>query len=289
MIRLLALDIDGTILDSEGQIPDANRRAIAAAIDAGVEVALATGRRYDFARPIFERLPAPLTLILSNGAIVKTRDGQTLLRRLLPQDVARDVLARMPAHRENAAVVFDRPREGQVVFEAIDWEHPRHHRFFASNRPFLSEVAPLEACLTEDPIQVMFSGGCVEMRRVFEELRTAPLDCSVALTEYEHRDFSLVDIVRAGCSKGSTLHRWSQTQGIDRHEVMAVGDNLNDLQMLEFAGTPVVMGNGLAELKSRGWAVTASNDEAGVACAIQRYILDDAGAASPPVRQKASY
>jgi Cof subfamily protein (haloacid dehalogenase superfamily) len=289
MIRLLALDIDGTILDSEGQIPDANRRAIAAAIDAGVEVALATGRRYDFARPIFERLPAPLTLILSNGAIVKTRDGQTLLRRLLPQDVARDVLARMPAHRESAAVVFDRPREGQVVFEAIDWEHPRHHRFFASNRPFLSEVAPLEACLTEDPIQVMFSGGCVEMRRVFEELRTAPLDCSVALTEYEHRDFSLVDIVRAGCSKGSTLHRWSQTQGIDRHEVMAVGDNLNDLQMLEFAGTPVVMGNGLAELKSRGWAVTASNDEAGVACAIQRYILDDAGAASPPVRQKASY
>ena len=70
---------------------------------------------------------------------------------------------------------------------------------------------------------------------------------------------------------------------------MAVGDNLNDLQMLEFAGTPVVMGNGLAELKSRGWAVTASNDEAGVARAIERYILDGAGAASPSTRQKASY
>jgi Cof subfamily protein (haloacid dehalogenase superfamily) len=289
MIRLLALDIDGTILDSEGRIPDANRGAIAAAIDAGVEVVLATGRRYDFARPIFERLPAPLTLILSNGAIVKTRDGETLMRRLLPQDVARDVLARMPAWRESAAVVFDRPREGQVVFEAIDWEHPRHHRFFASNRPFLSEVAPLEACLTEDPIQVMFSGGCADMRGVFDELRAAPLDCSVALTEYEHRDFSLVDIVRAGCSKGSTLHRWSGEQGLDRTEVMAIGDNLNDLQMLEFAGTPVVMGNGLAELKSRGWAVTASNDEAGVARAIERYILAGAGAPSPSGKQKASY
>jgi Cof subfamily protein (haloacid dehalogenase superfamily) len=289
MIRLLALDIDGTILDSEGRIPDANRGAIAAAIDAGVEVVLATGRRYDFARPIFERLPAPLTLILSNGAIVKTRDGETLMRRLLPQDVARDVLARMPAWRESAAVVFDRPREGQVVFEAIDWEHPRHHRFFASNRPFLSEVAPLEACLTEDPIQVMFSGGCADMRGVFDELRAAPLDCSVALTEYEHRDISLVDIVRAGCSKGSTLHRWSGEQGLDRTEVMAIGDNLNDLQMLEFAGTPVVMGNGLAELKSRGWAVTASNDEAGVARAIERYILAGAGAPSPSGKQKASY
>ena len=71
MIRLIALDIDGTLLDSEGRIPDANREAISRALDAGVEVALATGRRYDFARPIFESLPGPLTLILSNGAIVK--------------------------------------------------------------------------------------------------------------------------------------------------------------------------------------------------------------------------
>ena len=94
MIRLLALDIDGTILDSDGHIPTANRDAIARAIDAGVEVALATGRRYDFARPVFDKLPAPLTLILSNGAIVKTRDGETLMRSLLPREIARKVLAR---------------------------------------------------------------------------------------------------------------------------------------------------------------------------------------------------
>ena len=72
MIRLLSLDIDGTILDSHGRVPPANRDAIGRAIDAGVEVALATGRRYDFARPIFEALPGPLTLILSNGAVVRT-------------------------------------------------------------------------------------------------------------------------------------------------------------------------------------------------------------------------
>src|SRR5215212_8956157 len=171
MIRLIALDIDGTLLDSEGRIPDANREAIARAIDAGVEVALATGRRYDFARPIFERLPGPLTLILSNGAIVKTREGQTLMRHLLPRDVARDVMRRVPHHRQNTSVVFDRARDGQVVFEAIDWDHPRHAAFFVSNRAFLSEVAPLENCLTEDPIQVTFSGGCTEMRVLFEELQ----------------------------------------------------------------------------------------------------------------------
>src|SRR5215210_4270935 len=125
MIRLLALDIDGTILDSHGQVPEANRAAIASAIDAGVEVALATGRRYDFARPVFERLPGPLTLILSNGAIVKTRDGETLMRHLLPRDIARTVIGRVPHHRDNTSVVFDRPREGQVVFEVIDWDCPR--------------------------------------------------------------------------------------------------------------------------------------------------------------------
>jgi Cof subfamily protein (haloacid dehalogenase superfamily) len=272
-IRLLALDIDGTILDSRGQVSAANRDAIARAIEVGVEVALATGRRYDFARPIFEQLPGPLTLILSNGAIVKTREGETLMRHLLPREIARTVLTRVSEHRDSAAVVFDRPREGQVVFEAIDWEHPVHNRFFASNRPFLSEVTPLEACLTEDPIQVMFSGGCVEMRALFDELEGAATDFSVALTQYEHRDFSLVDVIRAGCSKGMALREWSERRGFRREEVMAMGDNLNDLQMLEFAGTPVLMGNALAELKARGWPVTATNDDDGVARAIETFVL----------------
>ena len=94
MIRLpndspLALDIDGTLLDSHGTASRPNATAIARAIEQGVEVALATGRRYDFARPMFEQLPSPLTLILSNGAVVKTRDGETLMRRLLPRAMSR--------------------------------------------------------------------------------------------------------------------------------------------------------------------------------------------------------
>jgi len=277
MIRLLALDLDGTLLDSDGRIPEANRDAVARAIDAGVEVALATGRRYEFARPIFESLPEPLTLILNNGAVVKTRDGRTLTRSLLPLKTARTVLAAFPEHRASAAVVFDRPREGQVVFEAIDWEHPRHRRFFEGNRPFLAEVAPLENCLTEDPIQVMFSGGCAEMRALFVRLQNRADGFSVALTEYEHRDFSLVDIVTAGCSKGSALKAWASERGVARDEVMAMGDNLNDLQMLEFAGTAVLMDNALAELKARGWPVTGSNNECGVAQAIDRYVLPRSG------------
>lgn len=303
MIRLLALDIDGTLLDSNGTLPAANRDAIARAIDLGIEVALATGRRYDFARPVFEQLPAPLTLILSNGAVVKGHDGRTLMRRLLPRDVAHDLLVSLRHHRDGAAVTFDRPRAGQIVYEAIDWDHPRHGKFFAANREFLAEVAPLETCLTEDPVQIMFTGGCAEMRSLFNELRasarghgpdaggvpaaegasgrkTAALvddgvghRYSVALTEYEFRDFSLVDVLQAGCSKGAALADLARARGYGRESVMAIGDNLNDVEMLEFAGQPVVMGNAIADLRNRGWHVTASNDEAGVAHAVETLIL----------------
>ena len=297
MIRLIALDIDGTLLDSDGHVPDANRAAIARALDAGVVVALATGRRFDFARPVFEQLPAGITLILSNGAVVKTPEGETLSRHLLPREVAREVLRRVRAPSDGASVVFDRPREGQVVFEVIDFEHPRHGRFFESNRPFLTAVAPLEECLTEDPIQVMFSGGCRDMRRVFDDLNAISagngsaegdamqadvalqpdrLPFEVALTEYQHRDFSLVDVIRKGVSKGSAVRELASRHGIAAADVMAVGDNLNDLPMLEFAGCPVLMANALPELKTRGWTVTGSNDEAGVAQAIETFVLGGA-------------
>jgi Cof subfamily protein (haloacid dehalogenase superfamily) len=273
-IRLIAIDIDGTLLDSHGTIPPENAAALARASAAGAEIVLATGRRFDFARPIFEQLvpclDAELTLILSNGAVVKRHDGETLVRHLLSREIARGVLAAVPEHRATAAVLFDRVREGQIVYEAIDWAHPLHGRFFEMNRPFLAEVSPLEDALTEDPLQVMFTGGCADMRRLFDRLREidgAPY--AVALTEYAFRDFSLVDVIKAGCSKGAALSEWAARRGIAAHDVMAIGDNLNDLQMLEFAGHPVLMGNAVPELKTRGWPVTASNDAAGVARAIE--------------------
>ncbi len=275
MIKLIALDIDGTLLDSTGHVPQANRDAIARAIDAGLEVVLATGRRYDFTRPILATLPSPLTLLLSNGAVVKTCSGETLQRRLLPRDVARRVLSDVPEHRSSASLIFDRPREGQVVFEQVDWDDPRHSRYFHANRPFIALIDPLEAALVEDPVQVMFTGRCTEMRTIYDRLRQRD-DCGVSLTEYEHRDFSLVDVVRAGCSKGAALRAWADTRGVDASGIMAIGDNLNDLDMLEYAAHPVLMDNALPELKARGWRITASNDAAGVARAIETIVFGQA-------------
>jgi Cof subfamily protein (haloacid dehalogenase superfamily) len=276
MIRLVAIDIDGTLLDSRWQLPDRNREAICAAVDAGVEVAIVTGRRYDFATPILGLLPCPVTAIVSNGAIVRSADGTTHLRRLLAKAVAREVLEAARAHRDGAAIIFDRPRDGQVVFERIDWSHPSRRGYAERNRAFILEVDPLESALTEDPIQVMFNGSVGPMRDLVALLRGLPAAAGfeVAVTEYVDRDFALVDVLPAGCTKGSTLARWAARRGYTRTEIMAVGDNLNDLEMLEAAGLPVVMGNAVPALLERGWHITGTNDDAGVAAAIDQFVLD---------------
>jgi hypothetical protein len=91
-----------------------------------------------------------------------------------------------------------------------------------------------------------------------------------------------VDVIRAGCSKGATLAEWASMRGIAREEVMAIGDNLNDREMLEYAGVPVVMGNSVPELKSFGWRETLTNDDAGVAHAITEFALAPTAAHSRP-------
>jgi len=282
-IRLIAIDIDGTLLDTRFQLPEANRQAIVAAVERGIEVALVTGRRFDFALPIAEQIPCALTMIVNNGALIKSKDGTTRLRHLLARDVARRVLEATPQFRPGAAVVFDRPRAGQVVMEYMDWEDPGRRSYFERNRNFLTQVSPLETCLTEDPIQVMFSGPVERMRDAAAVLRRLEIAdrFAIALTEYESRNFSLVDVLAPGCSKGVALAEWTRQQGYSRETVMAIGDNLNDREMLEFAGLPVVMGNSVPELKDLGWHVTLTNDQGGVAAAIQSLALSPDGNTDP--------
>lgn len=276
-IRLIAMDIDGTLLDSRHELPAANREAIAEAAGRGIEIMLVTGRRFDFARPIAEHLPCELTLVINNGALIKSKSGETHLRHLLPRALAREVLGATADFRSGTAIVFDRMREGQVVFERIDWNDPVSSGYYERNREFIAECVPLENSLDEDPIQVMFVGSVSRMRAAHLLLKSMERasDFSLALTEYEGRDMSILDVIQHGCSKGTALAEWARRRGIRREEIMAIGDNWNDRDMLEFAGLPVLMGNSAAELKSLGWAVTLSNDEAGVAAAIRTHALGE--------------
>ena len=274
-IRLIALDIDGTLLDGQSQLPDINRQAVLDAAARGIEVALVTGRRYDFAMPIARQIPCPLTMIVNNGAMVKSSDGATRLVHRLPSDVARRVIEATPQFREMASVCFDRPLQNQLIFERIDWDDPLRGGYFKRNREFIAEVSPIVNCLTEDPIQVMFTGAVSPARDLAGVLAQLPFAklYSLAVTLYEDRDFGLVDVISPGCSKGTTLAEWVRSRGWSREDVMAIGDNLNDREMLEYAGLPIVMANSVPELKSLGWRETLTNDEGGVAAAIEAYAL----------------
>ena len=202
-------------------------------------------------------------------------DGRTLMRHLLARDTARMILAETRHLEDSVALVFDRPDERQIVFERMDWSHPSRRGYYEKNKPFIANAAPLADMLIEDPIQVMFNGSVAPMRTLVDALRAMPASdrFTVAITEYEKRDFALVDITGAGCSKGTALARWVAGRGWTRDAVMAIGDNLNDVEMLDFAGVAVVMGNATDALKARGYRLTGTNDEFGVAAAIEQHVL----------------
>jgi Cof subfamily protein (haloacid dehalogenase superfamily) len=272
-IRMLAVDIDGTLLDSSGRLPDVHRQALADADTHGIAIVLATGRARHFAQPIVDALRIDVATIVNNGAVVRGPDGSTALRHLLSRHVARQILEQTSAFDDSVAIVFDRI-DDQIVFERMDWSHPQRAGYYAKNRAFISQRSLAEA-LDADPIQVMFNGSVAPMRRLMDALRAMPVAdrFTVAITEYEARDFALVDVNGPNCSKGSTLARYAALCQVPREQVMAVGDNLNDIEMLEFAGCPVVMGNATPALKDRGFPVVPSHDEAGLAVAIRTYAL----------------
>jgi len=277
-VRLIALDIDGTLLDSRWQLPEANRRAIAEASRRGIEVALVTGRRYDFAMTVAHQLDSSLTMIVSNGALIRSKEGHTHLRHLLAKQTAAQVLHLTSEWREGAAVIFDRQCENQLMLESLDPDDSLRYAYYSRNLEFIGLTQPLESCLTEDPIQVMLSGRIEQMREAEARLQSAAFasEFRLAVTSYAHKDFAMIDVIPPGCSKGSSLAEWAALRGIAREEILAIGDNHNDLEMLSFAGIPVVMGNSVPALKTYGWHETGTNDEGGVASAIERFALREA-------------
>src|SRR5882724_12576838 len=155
-IRLIALDIDGTLLDNQQQLPEANRVAIAEASNRGVEVALVTGRRYDFAMLVAEKLGSPLTMIASNGAVIRSTGGKTALRYLLPSNTALKVLEHTRKWRDGAAVIFDRPGSNQIMLENFAPDDSLRYWYYTRNQQFIQLTGSLETCITEEPLQVLF-------------------------------------------------------------------------------------------------------------------------------------
>jgi hypothetical protein len=273
-IRLLAVDIDGTLLDRQFQISTANLNALRRAHEGGVEVVLVTGRRHQFALPVAEALGFDLWLISSNGAVTRSSKGENFHRDLLPAETAHTVCRMMDDFRGNLVLTFDREGKGALVLERVDELTTTIRRWVESSLQFIEFVVPIEKSLDTDPVQAMFCGSMAQMQPAEERLRAGHLQglVTVLKTTYEFRDLTIVDVLNHGCSKGHALERWARHRGFRREQVMAIGDNYNDVEMLEFAGVPVIMGNASDDLKQNGWMATLSNEENGVAAAVKQVL-----------------
>jgi Cof subfamily protein (haloacid dehalogenase superfamily) len=241
---------------------------------AGIEIVLVTGRRHTFALPIARQLGFDLWLISSNGAITRSLAGETFHRDLMPVETCRRLVGAMQEFRGNTVLTFDNETKGAIVLERLDELGASIRRWLEKNMEYIEFVVPLENALVSDPVQAMFCGTMARMSQALGALNRAGMDGTVTVlrTEYPERDLSMIDVLNAGCSKGHALERWAAHRGYSRDQVMAVGDNHNDIEMLEFAGHPVIMGNACEELRSRGWTVTLGNDACGIAAAVNMVI-----------------
>jgi Cof subfamily protein (haloacid dehalogenase superfamily) len=271
-VRLIAIDIDGTLLDQHFQLTARNVAALRLAHQAGAEIMLATGRRHDYALPIAQELGFPVWLISSNGALIRSSVGETFHFDRLPRASAIKLIRHMDQFRGNAVLTFDRPGHDALILERVDELNQTIARWIQNNERYIRYMSPLEdALMAEDPVQAMYCGRVARMQEAQVRLAEADFldEITIVRTQYDHRDLCILDILNRDCSKGHALRRWAQHHGVPRSEIMAIGDNYNDLEMLEFAGLPVLMGNASEELKQSGWKLTGSNAESGVAQALE--------------------
>jgi Cof subfamily protein (haloacid dehalogenase superfamily) len=281
-VRLVAIDMDGTLLPTFAQvISPRTARALKAAQEAGITVAIATGRRTAYTTPLLEGLGlrADMPLITSNGAVIRTLGGEAIDRCQLPSRIARGLCGLL---RPFGVLVFtfDRPGRGELVVEDLEQAHGRIALWVAANRSAIEIVRPLEDALNngDDPIQGMVAGSLSKMGKAERALNASEWSgsCECVKTEYPGSDLSILDLMPHGVSKGKALENLARRLGVDRKETMAIGDNWNDVDMLEWAGQGVMMGNAASELcamaKMRGWQLAPPNDEDGVAVVLEAQI-----------------
>ena len=295
--RLIAIDLDGTLLAANSRVSARNLAALRAAERAGAEIVIATGRRHCYAMKVLRELnlSPSSALVSSNGTVVRTIGAELLHRTLLPLSTARWLCTHLADYRNSLVVTFDavdadgEDTRGALVVEHLDTLHASIGGWMRANEPYIAQVQPLEAALEAGPpIQMMLCGPIDLMRRAealllehegvaaagitpLERIHTA--EVALHRTEYAERDLCIVDLLPAGCSKGSAILRHAAGRGVRPADILAIGDNWNDVSMLEIAGHAVVMSNAPTDLKllarKRGWTIGLSNEEDGVAAAIE--------------------
>lgn len=285
MIKLLALDLDGTLLNSSGAISDENKQAIRRAESSGVLVTICTGRRFRDARPVALELELNAPLISHNGALLKYADSlETVAASILPNETIREVLRIGKNFGVDAMLSADPHGKGILLYDKISAENIPLQKYLEWSKRLHGDEAAQAIIHVEslgkvldnyETVHASFSGNCTAMAHLEMVLKNELNDAATILTTvYPSLNFTLIDILPPDASKGIGVEKLALIENLTAENVMAIGDNFNDLEMLLFAGTPVVMGNAAPDLPERGnFHTTLSNDENGVAKAIEKFIL----------------
>ncbi len=260
-IDLIALDLDGTLLDANDDISDGNRRAVRAALDAGIRVVLVTGRGADLPARLVHELHLNLPAICAHGALTKDfLSGRTLGHVPVPLAHALPLIAFAERSRLDVAVYFEE-RFLRLEGTTIHMEDMRG--------PHWREVRSMIDVVKTPPTFLRFMG-----RRSVAAMRGALSDSPLHCKYEVWGEFEECAVTSPDATKENALARLCADLGISADRVLAIGDSRNDVPMLRWAGIGVAMGNAPPDVRLAVERVTAPCDRDGVARAIERYALE---------------
>lgn len=278
-IRVLALDLDGTLLNSRKEVSARNRAAVAAAVDAGVHVALITGRRYPATRRIAELIKGDPVLVLHNGGLVMENSIPIRVCALARASALR-VVSFAKGFGADPVVHFGLRGEGLLYVENASPAHTLLAYYLHRAHPDVRLVESLESVLAserDEPLQVMFGGSMKEMEDLAIAIAAGGFEVAAHRTVYPRDDLSLIDVVAPEVDKSAALRFLCSRWGVELSQVLAVGDNWNDRGMLLAAGRGCVMANAESGLHALGLEMVPGNDDDGVAYAIERFVFPSVG------------
>lgn len=262
-VRLVAIDLDDTLLTDEIEIPPGAVEAVARARADGVHVVIATGRMFPAAQPFAKQLGLDTPLITYNGAMVKTIEDELLFHHPVPQELALEVLDFAEANDWAVQCYFnDRLYVPEITSGVI----------------YYTELAGVPAQSTERMRELVTESAPTKMLGIGSPEQTTQRARSLQARFGEQLAVTIskpsyVEVLRPGVSKASALAEVATRLGVEQSETLAIGDSFNDLEMLQWAGIGVAMGNGHPDIRQLADYVVSSNNEEGVAEAIERFVL----------------
>jgi len=273
--RLLALDIDGTLLDPYGSLTDAARGAVAAARHAGLAVVLCTGRRFRTALPIARALELAGPIVVNNGALVKDlASSRTLHHHYLPGAVYPEVLALARSVGPPLVYVDAYPEQTDFLTERAAHAHPFQREYLRDHGAHCREVEDLAAEGRSDVIMASLMADA-EALGVLRSRAADALGSRVHTHVIQNKNYqgAILEFLSPQSGKWAALARVAEQAGIAPEAIAAVGDDVSDVEMLSRAGFGIAMGNAVESAKAAASFIARSNAEGGVVEAIERVLL----------------